>query len=339
MGTKEDWLKDSTGLEMLESEFYNKTEDFYNCIGGRIMINIKRVWEQDMDLLILEEFFSDKTFARIFLDEIHLDDNYQVINVDHSMTDFHGEADMVLLLQYPDKKVCIFIEDKIDADPQPGQCKRYQDRADVGSSNHEYDSYYIFLAAPEDYHHAHEENPDAQYCHRVTYEKMLEHFEKQDTNRAKFKAEIVKSAIAHKKAGYVVQENEAVTAFWKELRQFCLQEFPRLTMLGTDGPKGSRARWPEFRTSISRVKVVYKSEKGCIDLQFPEDKIEDLNAILGKELMVKKQKAITGKSTSIRIENKAWVVDFTKEFSGYKQQIREVLQGVETLCGLARCLH
>ena len=104
-------------------------------------IEFKRIYEHDMDLLIIEEFISDRNFARIFLDKLQLSNDYVVCKAIHSLADADGESDITLILQYPDKKVGLLIEDKIDAQTMPEQSERYHKRAQKAISRGEYDCY------------------------------------------------------------------------------------------------------------------------------------------------------------------------------------------------------
>ena len=61
----------------------------------------KKIYEHDMDLLILEEFVSEKSFAKIFLKKVGYADDYFKVEALHSCSDAHGESDLMLILHYP----------------------------------------------------------------------------------------------------------------------------------------------------------------------------------------------------------------------------------------------
>ena len=309
--------------------------------SGNMSIEIKKVYEHDMDLLIIEEFVSDRKFARIFLDKLHLSDDYTIHKVSHSLADADGESDITLILQYPDKKVALLIEDKIDAQTMPEQSERYHKRAQSAISRGEYDNHYVMLAAPADYHREHENDSNADYKYRVHYEEMREHFAKTGSMRAAFKVAMIDCALREKKAGYIVQEDQAVTEFWIKLRRFCKANYPRLSMVGEDAPKGVAARWPEFRTSLGTSKVIYKSQSGCVDLEFPKygERVGELFAKIKGRMDASMQIEKTGKSASVRIENDRWEIDFSKPFEEREEVISEVLQAVSRLCELATTLN
>lgn len=293
----------------------------------QVEIQLKKIYEHDMDLLILEQFAADKGFARLFLAKLGLDDDYTVSKLIHSYADANGESDITIILQYPDEKVAILIEDKIDAVTMPEQSKRYYIRGDAGKTRGEYNRYFVMLAAPADYIREHENDANAAYEYTVSYEELRDYLQVQDGIYATFKAAEIDFAISEKKSGYQVIEVKSVTEFWAKLRHYCKENFPALKMLGTDAPKGSRAAWPEFATSLPNVKIIYKSQKGYVDLEFPGygDKLEQLGKIISANMSKEMCLCKTGKSASVRLFNERWAVDFTDSFENNEIVIDEVL--------------
>lgn len=300
-------------------------------------IEFKKIYEHDMDLLILEEFIADKRFAKLFLDKVGLGDNYTIEQALHSLSDADGESDLTLILQYPDQKVALLIEDKIDAPTMEHQSQRYHIRASAAEKRGLYTSHYVILAAPLDYHTEHQNDANANYEYRITYEELRDYFKKQTDPRSAFKCAIIDFALREKKAGYQVQEVKSVTEFWVKLRQFCKENYPHLVMVGKDAPKGSGASWPEFRTSLGTIKVVYKSQKGYVDLEFPGygDRIGYLHSLISSKMTDVMQIWKTGKSASVRISNDKWKLDFSKDFEGAEPMLREILEAVSALCAFA----
>lgn len=305
------------------------------------IVEFKKIFEHDMDLLILEEFISDRGFARLFLEKLQLTDNYTVLKASHSLADADGESDITFVLQYPNEKIALLIEDKIDAQTMPAQSERYHRRAQKAIARGEYDRYFVMLAAPEEYHKEHENDSNALYEHRICYEELREYLIKQPHLRAAFKVEMIDCALREKKAGYQVQEVPAVTEFWMRLRQFCKENYPQLRMVGENAPKGSAASWPEFRTTLGTIKVIYKSQKGYVDLEFPKygDRVADLYAVLKDRMAPEMNIWKTGKSASVRIAKESWIIDFTQNFDRYKNEIAEVLQSVSVLCDFAKKIN
>jgi len=305
------------------------------------MLEFKKIYEHEMDLLIIEEFVSDRNFARIFLDKLQLSDDYTLHKASHSLADSDGESDITLILRYPDKKIALLIEDKIDAQTMPKQSERYHKRAQKAIARGEYDDYHVMLAAPVDYHREHEHDSNAVYEHRVCYEELREYLSRQDNLRAAVKVAMIDCAIREKKVGYQVQEVPAVTEFWIKLRRFCKENYPQLSMVGEDAPKGASASWPEFRTSLGTIKVIYKSQKGYVDLEFPKygDSVADLRSKVKEKMTASMQIWKTGKSASVRIADDRWILDFSHNFDQCKDIVSEILQAVSTLCEFASALN
>ena len=112
-------------------------------------------------------------------------------------------------------------------------------------------------------------------------------------------------------------------------------------MVGEDALKGAAASWPKFRTSLGTIKVIYKSQNGIVDLEFPRygDRIADLCSIIGDRLTEPMQIWQTGKSASVRLSDKKWCIDFTQDFEKQRSTIAEVLQAVSLLCEFASTLN
>ena len=300
-------------------------------------VEFKKIYERDMDLLILEEFLADRDFAQLFLSKLPLTGEYTVCKAAHSLADADGESDLTLILQYPEQRIALLIEDKIDAPTMPEQSERYHRRARNAEARGEYDRHFVVLAAPAAYHKEHEADRNAGYEYRVCYEELRDYLSQKNDLRQVVKLAMIDCALREKKAGYLAQEVPAVTRFWMELRQYCKTNYPQLRMVGEDAPKGGAARWPEFRTTLGTLKVVYKSQKGCVDLEFPQygDRIADLLKAAGAGMTTPMIPCKTGKSASIRLENERWVLDFAQEFAPCQEAIDEVLQAVSLLCKLA----
>lgn len=301
------------------------------------VIELKRVYERDMDMLIMEEFFSDKAFARLFLDKVDLDDNYSIDSIYHSLSDENGESDITIILQYSDKKIAILVEDKITAPTMPSQSERYIKRANEGKKHAAYDSYHIFLVAPSAYISAHSNDINANYPNKVAYEELAEFFKHKDSTRALFKYSVISNALKEKEHHYVVNENIRVTSFWSALRTMCKEQYPHLEMLGNDTPKGASAAWPEFRTSCGKIKVVYKSTKGYVDLEFPGygDRVADLESKIQNHIKPPIFIHQSGKSASLRLADDRWQINFSDDFNQHKIVIYEVLDAVSEMCLLA----
>ena len=88
-------------------------------------ITLDTVLERDMDLLIIEEFISNKEFAAMFLNATNIDENSEILSVQRSLRFQMGESDIVFVLKTPSgSNVGLHIEDKVNAEAQQEQYGR-----------------------------------------------------------------------------------------------------------------------------------------------------------------------------------------------------------------------
>ncbi len=296
------------------------------------------VTERDMDLLFLEEVASSKAFANIFLSKIGME-NAKIIETELSKTSVEfGESDMTVVVSVENRKHALLIEDKIDAVAMPQQCERYFKRGELGVANGEYDSFDVFIVAPEKYL---SQNIEAiKYPNKVTYEECARHFEAQNDNRSTFKFQQISRAINKQKHGYQVVESREVTEFWDKYITYKEKNYPELWLVSKRGTKGVNARWIQYNTVVDNMVIYHKSEFGYVDMTIfgAADKIvlfeQALSSIsfdLSKRGMVLVK---TGKSAAIRIT--VPILDFTKPFENYSEDISACFGAIVKLTSAAK---
>ena len=106
--------------------------------------NIKKVYERDIDLYIINKFINDSKFKELFLEKINCQ-NYQVYKCLHSFADENGESDITIILENDNRKIGLLIEYKINAKAMPEQYERYILRAEKQKHEGLFDNYYIFI--------------------------------------------------------------------------------------------------------------------------------------------------------------------------------------------------
>ena len=298
-------------------------------------IEFKDVSERDMDMLIIEEFICNDAFRDLFYTQegIKLGRDFAVCEAYKSLSDNDGESDVTFVVSDGKTRVAILVEDKIDACAQEEQSQRYERRAQKGIENGKYDEYYIFLVCPGDYWKDHEKDKNAQYKYKVFYENMRDLYVGENNPRDLYKYQVIQTAIEAKKKGYQVVENTAITQFWKELRPYCEARYPSLILYGKDTVKGSGSYWMEFQTPLKKTKIIYKSNKGCVDLQIGAygDKIGTLTNILeNKKIKLDKSMGIykAQGSAAIRMWKPEWAISFEQPFDNVRDIIDDVLKTV-----------
>ena len=224
------------------------------------------VSERDMDLLILEELVSSKEVAKLFLSRVGMEAAEPVFAEISQTTVEWGESDIVVVFAAENKKHAFLIEDKIDAIAMPRQCDRYFKRGDNGVRMGEYDNYSVFIVAPERYLLENEEAKKYPNC--VSYEEIAACLKGESSHSQRLKYSLICTAIEKQKHGYQVKEDKNVTAFWDAYISCAEDKYGELELLSKRGPKGTRARWPQYKTVIPKVSIYHKSLEGFVELTF-----------------------------------------------------------------------
>lgn len=277
-------------------------------------IEMEKVFERDIDLLMINKFCNDKNIVEYFCSRIGLN-NLNVEVIQHSIMDEDGESDITIILNDGNEKIAFLVEDKIDAIAMPNQRTRYDIRGRKGIKKGFYDKFYVFIIAPKDYLSTNEEAK--QYENRISYEELISIF-KDDT----YAKSLLGCAIEEKKKGYIIIENSNVTKFWEDYYKYVDDNYSMLNINRINGPRGSNANWPVFNTPIKRYKIKHKSDRGYMDLEFPKmaGKYFDFLKIVKNDLDKDMTVTITSKSISIRIM--VPIIDFKQEFTNYISEMK-----------------
>ena len=293
-------------------------------------IDLTTVFERDIDLIVIDEFTKNKEFANIFLKEVGLS-GLELVSAYHSlMHPLYGESDITIIVSDGNKKYGILIENKIDAIHMEDQSGRYIKRGEVGISNGDYNSFFVFIIAPEAYLNSDEEA--VKYENKVSYESILEFLKEKTTEYMKIV--LFEKAIEKKDNGYIPIEDFDVTKFWQDYYDFVGEFYPQLNINKTSGARGARASWPTFNTGYKNIKVIHKSDRGYADLSFRGygDKLLDLKQLIGDYLDDDMKIFKTGKSSAVRL--KVPTVEFNKPFSFYEKEMYQIFDMISRLTDL-----
>ena len=280
---------------------------------------IEKVYERDVDLLLAQSFLNDSSFKDIFLSAIGVR-GYDVVSVEHSLSDNEGESDLTIILSNGTHKIAFLIEDKIDAIAMPNQYQRYTKRGDKGIESLKYDDYFVFIVAPSDYLNS---NLEAKkYAYSIAYEQLADYY--QNTNTYGY--QLILAALERKKKGYSVIEDKEVTEFWNHYYRYVKEHYPKLRMYEVTGPRGSNAIWPAFLLPVKGVRIQHKSNKGVLDLEFSGlgNKYQEFANIVNPDLDKDMRIERTGKSLSIRLEIP--IVNFKQSFDIQSKEMKEILE-------------
>lgn len=263
-------------------------------MGENMNFKIDTTLERDMDLLLLEEFVSEPSFARMILKAVGIEKEHTILEAIHSKTDAEfGESDIVFVLEIGGKRHALHIEDKIDAIAQENQSGRYHDRAKKEISAGEYDEYSVLLIAPEKYLEANKEAH--KYGNQLKYEQIHEYFAAKDDIRSKYKLALIERAIIDQKNGYQYEADSRMVEFCEKMNTYHKTKYPGL-------PSGSIAWWRYYPTLLREAIIVFKANRGYCDLQFGHTTKEEL-FVRVKNFLPKHMTVVqAGKSASVRIE-------------------------------------
>ena len=295
-------------------------------------IKFANIEERDTDFAIIRAFKNNSKVRELFFKQINR--SGELVKIFHSLiqkeSDGHdGESDIVFICKDEQGPYAIFIEDKIAADPQPNQCGRYKDRAEIYKGE-EYQEAFIFLCAPKAYLNS--DKADG-------YERKVAHEDIKALVEDDLDKEIFKNSIDPKKQKYTPIKSDAVTEFWGYLIDYIETFFPELEWKTSKKIRGSKSLWPTFSVSpIKGLSIIWKSDQNVVDLEFSgmadhRDYLFDLLKTVGvnKPLIEK-----TGKSLVLREPlPKNSKVFFDKPFDKQKPNVKECLKAALKLRKIA----
>lgn len=299
------------------------------------------VRERDVDLLILEEFYSSREFRLWWLERMHYPSalTHSVVNVQHSLSvPGAGESDLVLRVTSEEHDVfAMLVEVKIDAPPQHDQAIRYCRRGQAGVPK-EWKSFTTCIAARENYLKVYRAETEL-YMRQITLEEIKGWFEARSQGgvdaRSQFKARLLDEAITKTSRSTVVLPVPAVTAFWEVYAGMASAVF-RL-QIGA-GPKGDRSIRIVFHGQKPGQTLVHHLTRGYVDLQLrgkseQVDKLRDANAALLDGIEV----TPAGKSAAFRIS--VPILHHTRDAVPQETAIRKALNSAERLQDLGSKLR
>lgn len=258
---------------------------------------------------------------------------FQVESVRRSVSDQHGEADLIVVynhLNAPPRRVAILIEDKIGAIFQPLQPERYRERGIFGENALGWNNHWTCLVAPKKYI-----DRGHRFDAAVELEQVKEWFISGDSIRSRFKAEVITQAITKAEVTGVKVVDEVMTnyrfAHYALFRQFFKDELEDVG-LRPPGPTWKGDSWFDFRSRLlpRGTYINHKSGEGSVDLTFPNTRassLKDIAPILETGMSIEQ----THKSAAIRL-----TVAKIKHFECFDHERTNVTQAFSAVRRLLR---
>lgn len=231
-------------------------------------ITITGVCERDVDLLLMEELHSSADFRSWFV-EVALGriGHDEFVGVRRSVTHSSGESDLEVAFRTSEgKTLMLLIENKVDAEFQKKQEKRYDERGKDYKALGKCDAYHTIITAPSNYMN----NPKTDvFGGKVTFEQIRDWFSQQGQlgERSFYKTELLRCAV-DKQSG--AEKDPTTTKFWRDYWEFLNGIDPELSM---DYPSSKRANATFVNFKPSEVprekgyKLMHKFNHGRVDLQ------------------------------------------------------------------------
>ena len=294
---------------------------------------VNKIFERDIDLLLVEELRCNREFLNIFLSRTGWPKNYNTIETYHSIYMYHGEVDVEAVLTYPNgTHYALLIENKINADTQQDQSQRYTENAELILKNESFADIKTFLVAPQKYIENHEKDPNiADFMDRtVSYEELIAFFDQpHNDERFCYKAELLRFALGKQQRKTVKVVDEKITAFWKEMRAHVKQYYPELVFVSKTDLKNSRDHWVDwYAPKIKGAYIYWKADHGYIDVQVEKcgGREKELQQRFQGKLLPGMELKKAGNSIVFRLKNeRCWNLDFRKPFSENIQNVDHVL--------------
>ncbi len=297
-------------------------------------ISFENILERDIDLLMIQQFSSgNQAFIKLFSDKVGIDsDQLSVSDIFHSVMTSDGESDVEVIFWDGKERVAFLLEDKIDAIAQPEQAKRYEIRAEKAVKSGRFNSYYIFIVAPQKYLDGNKEA--SLYPNTVSYEELLAVIT-DDYGKA-----VLSKALDESKHGYIPIEDQKVTLFWDKLYDYIDEHYPdTFSVHGKKGEsRGTKARWISI-SSGKGTSLQIKADRGYVDLEISgyADKFQEFSKA-NQELLDRKKLYVRVASKSLAIRKYIEPIDFTADFDSQVSKVDDALLKAMELQNLVKDL-
>ena len=293
-------------------------------------IIFERVFERDLDLLLMNLFSKGSKACGLFFDKIKLCPD-EIISIKHSVKTVFGESDVEVWFTSGGKQYALLIEDKINSSAQPNQHQRYEQRKEEYRKNGLTDGF-VFLVAPNDYIASNGEA--AYYDKTVGFDELISVLEKENDVFGCAVLESGKLKFTDSKT-----PDELVTDFWLQYMDFfCARG--KLGLNDSVKTRSANSVWPTFRTGLPGTVIQHKSvvnseNCGWVDLQFTgkaKKKIA-LDKLLAPYADDDMYSRATGNSYSIGVRMEPMY--FSESFEKYIKQMEKVCDAVSRLQKIA----
>ena len=288
------------------------------------ILPVESIQERDVDLILLEELYTDEIFCKWFIKELSLPEIFKIEGTWRSITDFGlGETDILFSYFSKDKKIYVLIENKIDASFQDNQFKRYEIRGKKYIQKQACDIAYSILVAP----HLYCENQN-EFEHFISYETIAKRLNFTGSKRNLFKSKLLQIASDKLRRGYQPVNSTPVQKFWHSYWEFIQKKYP-LFIMKKPGIVPKNSDWPMlFDNNLKGITFYHKLAHGNTDATFRgfgNNLKAKIRSIMPKGAVMIEH----NKSFSVRIISPK--IDRMQNFNKQIEKIKEGLYNLELL--------
>ncbi|MBW7920730.1 MAG: hypothetical protein H3C51_01365 [Rubellimicrobium sp.] len=235
-----------------------------------------RMMERDLDLVILEELYSDTGFARWFAEKAGLgeasfrDARHSVFSIANGR---RGETDVLANFDTSSGVTVVLVEDKIAAQFADKQADRYQERAKDIIESGDASQSVVLLVAPRGYLSG--VPKDDPWDMRLAIEDLVEWFDSYGNFRGKWRAESLRECLAGVSFN-ASADKKVVYEFARNLSDYLSVDGGGFSHRPTGDKWGFSLEW---RGRPSDVLLQWKNGKGKVDLTFQGKRFGDASGV------------------------------------------------------------
>lgn len=185
--------------------------------------------ERDIDIMLIEEMHCNSTFISWIASRVEIE-TATLVSAQHSVYKGNGETDVLAIVDTPNGRIALMIEDKIGAAMQPRQAERYHERGkQLCAAEPATVGYKTVLCAPRSYL----SSISLQYWDaKLPFEDIADWFAKQNNPRSDWRRNVLLDAIKRQRRSAAgASENNVTTdlalvKFKQEYRNYIIENYP-----------------------------------------------------------------------------------------------------------------
>ncbi len=184
--------------------------------------------ERDIDLMLLEEMHCNPEFLAWIAERAGIPGG-SLFLAHHSVYRSNGETDVLALVNTPEGRVALMVEDKIGAEMQPRQAERYHERGAALCADSSLKLYRTLLCAPEGYLRGIQ---SSDWHATLSFENIAQWFGEQDDARARWRRDtLVRAATRQRRSvvgNTVAIGDSTIARFKREYRVYVTKKMQRV---------------------------------------------------------------------------------------------------------------